>query len=171
MLHILSGEIGTSTNGISSVAEYLRYTKLQSINQRKRKQFTFSIAEATSSGNGPLLPIHVIHPYPTMSNLKYNQTKLPLNAIWYSTQTATSLSNKNRTQIISLALNTYLVVFLLYFNSESYHYDFFFGGSRCGYTLSFDQVYQWLLAYHYGQPPSTLGLSNISLGLYLDGWP
>ena len=31
--------------------------------------------------------------------------------------------------------------------------------------------YQWLLAYYYSQPPSTLGLSNIGLGLYLDGWP
>ena len=30
---------------------------------------------------------------------------------------------------------------------------------------------QRLLAYYYGQPPSTMGLSNISLGLYLDGWP
>ena len=30
---------------------------------------------------------------------------------------------------------------------------------------------QWLLANHYGQPPSTLRLSNIGLGLYLDGWP
>ena len=30
---------------------------------------------------------------------------------------------------------------------------------------------QWLLAYHYCHPPCTLGLSNIGLGLYLDGWP
>ena len=30
-------------------------------------------------------------------------------------------------------------------------------------------ILQWLLAYHYGQPPSKLGLSNIGLGLYLDG--
>ena len=28
---------------------------------------------------------------------------------------------------------------------------------------------QWLLAYHYGQPPSTLWVSNIGLGLYLEG--
>ena len=33
MLHFLSGEVGTSTTGMSSLAEYLRYTKLQSINQ------------------------------------------------------------------------------------------------------------------------------------------
>ena len=26
---------------------------------------------------------------------------------------------------------------------------------------------QWLLAYYYGQPPSTLELSNIDLGSYL----
>ena len=34
---------------------------------------------------------------------------------------------------------------------------------------SHKSYYQWLLAYHYGQPPSTLGLSNIGLGLNLDG--
>ena len=28
----------------------------------------------------------------------------------------------------------------------------------------------WLLAYHYGQTSSTLGLSNFGLGLYLDGY-
>ena len=28
---------------------------------------------------------------------------------------------------------------------------------------------QWLLAYHYCHPPSTLGLSNIGLGLYWMG--
>ena len=28
---------------------------------------------------------------------------------------------------------------------------------------------QWLMAYHNSQPPSALGLSNINLGLYLDG--
>ena len=26
------------------------------------------------------------------------------------------------------------------------------------------------MAYYYSQPPSTLGISNIGLGLYLDGW-
>ena len=26
------------------------------------------------------------------------------------------------------------------------------------------EVSRWLLAYHYGQPPGTLGLSNIGLG-------
>ena len=31
----LSGEVGTSTTGMSSLAGYLRYTKLQSINQSK----------------------------------------------------------------------------------------------------------------------------------------
>ena len=31
------------------------------------------------------------------------------------------------------------------------------------------QIIQWLLAYHYGQPHSTLGLSNIDFDLYLDG--
>ena len=30
---------------------------------------------------------------------------------------------------------------------------------------------QWLLAYHCCHPPSALRLSNICLGLYLDGWP
>ena len=38
----------------------------------------------------------------------------------------------------------------------------FFRGLRSGYL-------QWLLAYCYSQLPGTLGLSNISLGLYLDG--
>ena len=33
MLHFLSGEAGTSTTGMSSLAGYLRYTKLKSINQ------------------------------------------------------------------------------------------------------------------------------------------
>ena len=33
----------------------------------------------------------------------------------------------------------------------------------------FPKPKQWLLAYYYRQPPSTLGLSNIGLGLYLDG--
>ena len=32
-------------------------------------------------------------------------------------------------------------------------------------------VCQWLLGYCYGQLTGTLGLSNIGLGLYLDGWP
>ena len=29
---------------------------------------------------------------------------------------------------------------------------------------------QCLLTYYYSQPPSAQGLSNINLGLYLDGW-
>ena len=39
---------------------------------------------------------------------------------------------------------------------------------RAGQFYS-DYTNQWLLAYHYCHPPRTLGLSNIHLGLYLDG--
>lgn len=37
------------------------------------KALTFSIAWATGSGRGPLFPIQVIQPYPTISNLKEYQ--------------------------------------------------------------------------------------------------
>ena len=37
------------------------------------------------------------------------------------------------------------------------------GGNSC------DRIVVWLLAHYYSQPSSTLGLSNLDLGLYLDG--
>ena len=39
------------------------------------------------------------------------------------------------------------------------------------YTMIIIWYFQWLLAYYYSQTHSALGLSNIGLGLYLDGWP
>ena len=43
--------------------------------------------------------------------------------------------------------------------------------SECRHPPYSWQDSQWLLAYHCCHPPIALKLSNIGLGLYLDGWP
>ena len=60
-------------------------------------------------------------------------------------------------------------------NSKFYHLRQS-SGHKTSYNLTSEArllvrmyVGYWLLAYHYSQPPSALGLSNIGLGSYLDG--